>query len=523
MMNIKFLTTLHFARFSAFRLLSTPQFLASVDPSDVVSEPQRAQRGTKEKMANAIFSIYTLWFFVLFVVNKNVVVKSYKANTLGFNPLSRGGKCTMPSVWQTRLGGVRYIPSILFIVFLLFASCNKQLSPATKTKSITAEHILGNPNYQAICYGGFRAKTREVLPTLAQIKEDMLILSAMKIKIIRTYNVHFDDTKNLLQVISEMKKENPDFEMYVMLGAWIDCKNAWTTEQTHIRDQDSERNATEIAEAVRLANQYPDIVKIISVGNEAMVHWAYHYHVTPGIILKWVNHLQQLKKENKLHPDIWITSSDNYASWGGGDAAYHKADLTQLFKAVDYVSIHIYPMHETHYFPNFWGVLPNETALPEEVQIDSLMSRARDYGLNQFRSVKKYMHSLGVQKPIHIGETGWASSSDGFYGLEGTKACDEYKSSKFYTLMRAWSDTEKITCFYFEAFDEIWKDKDNPRGSENHFGLFTIDGKAKYMLWNEVDKGTFNNRTRDGKAIEKTHNGDKKLLWKDLKIPLSKN
>ena len=52
---------------------------------------------------------------------------------------------------------------------------------------------------------------------------------------------------------------------------------------------------------------------------------------------------------------------------------------------------------------------------------------------------------------------------------------------------------EKITasCFYFEAFDEQWKDAENPMGSENHFGLFTVDGKAKYALWNSVDKGVF--------------------------------
>ena len=35
-----------------------------------------------------------------------------------------------------------------------------------------------------------------------------------------------------------------------------------------------EHNAGEIERAVALANKYPDIVKIIAVGNEAMVKWA---------------------------------------------------------------------------------------------------------------------------------------------------------------------------------------------------------------------------------------------------------
>lgn len=412
--------------------------------------------------------------------------------------------------------------SILSILSIFTAACNKKLIGSTKAKSLTAAQILGSPKYQAICYGGYRTDTRNKLPTLAQVKEDMLILSALNIKFLRTYNVHFDEVKNLLQVIAEMKKENPGFEMYVMLGAWIDCKNAFT-DKTPIHDQENDRNAVEIAECVRLANEYPNIIKVISVGNEAMVKWATSYYVEPFIILKWVNHLQELKKNNKIPKDLWITSSDNFASWGGGEAQYHIADLKKLYEAVDYVSLHTYPMHDTHYNPAFWGIKQQVTGLSKEEQIDSLMIRSINYAKNQFRSVKNYMTSLGIQKPIHIGETGWATMAKGqHYGDDGSKACDEYKSAKYYQLMREWTDKENITCFYFEAFNESWKDKDNPLGSENHFGLFTVEGKAKYMLWDEVEKGVFKNLKRDRNAIEKTYNGEIELLWKDVKIPVMK-
>lgn len=407
----------------------------------------------------------------------------------------------------------------LFYIFLImiFASCNSKKEIVKNSNAMTAEKLLGNPDYQAICYGGYRTNTREVQPTLAQLKEDMLILSAMNIKFIRTYNVHYDEVKNLLKVITAMKKENPSFEMFVMLGVWIDCKNAWTEHST-IHNEESDRNAIEIAEAIRLANEFPEIIKVIAVGNEAMVKWATSYYVTPNIILKWVNYLQKLKKDNQLPKDLWITSSDNFASWGG-DSTYHINDLEQLIQAVDYVSVHTYPMHDTHYNPSFWGVMPHEKALNEKEKIDSLMIRARDYAKGQYRSVKKYMTSLGIDKPIHIGETGWASNSDGHYGKNGSKACDEYKSAKFYELMREWTNAEKISCFYFEAFDENWKDKSNPEGSENHFGLFTIDGKAKYALWNLVDNNIFKSCKRDGKNITKTFDGDKKTLLKTVGIP----
>ncbi len=52
----------------------------------------------------------------------------------------------------------------------------------------SAAEILGNPDYLAMCYGGYRQDTREIQPTLEELKEDMRILSAMGVKIIRTYN-----------------------------------------------------------------------------------------------------------------------------------------------------------------------------------------------------------------------------------------------------------------------------------------------------------------------------------------------
>lgn len=407
---------------------------------------------------------------------------------------------------------------LAYIILLLFISCNQINTKHLVLKEMTAEKLLGNSNYQAICYGGYRTTTREIEPSVAEIKDDMKVLSALNIKVVRTYNVHYAEAANLLKAISELKKEDSNFEMYVMLGAWIDCKNAWT-DLPPIHSEESNRNAIEISEAVRLANEYPDIVKIIAVGNEAMVKWATSYYVTPAIILKWVNHLQDLKKQGKLPKELWITSSDNFASWGGGDAEYHVEDLNKLIKAVDYISMHTYPMHDTHYNPVFWGNLDSETQLSDKEQVNAVMIRARDYAILQYNNVVKYMKSIGVQKPIHIGETGWATRDHNFYGEKGSKATDEYKSAQFYSLMRVWTNKENLSCFYFEAFDEKWKDSANPMGSENHFGLINLQSQAKYALWNVVDEGKFKGLTRNGKPITKTYDGNEKALWADVIMP----
>lgn len=426
---------------------------------------------------------------------------------------------------KTSTNKIYKLKAILLIVYLcLLYSCNsKSESQEMNAKPIemTAKELLGNPNYQAICYGGYRENTREIEPSVAEIKEDLKILSALNIKIVRTYNVHYKEVSNLLEAITQLKKEDSNFEMYVMLGAWIDCKNAWSNLEP-IHHQESDRNAIEIAEAVRLTNAFPEIIKIIAVGNEAMVKWATSYYVTPNIILKWINHLQELKKQNQLPKEVWITSSDDFASWGGGDASYHTKDLEAIIKAVDYVSMHTYPYHNTHYNPDFWQSNSNENHFEDLQKVNAAMVRAQLFAKKQYENVKTYVHSISPDKPIHIGETGWASSSDGFYGIEGSKASDEYKQALYYQSMRAWTNKEKITCFYFEAFDEPWKDSQNPKGSENHFGIFTVDGKAKFTLWNLVDENVFSNLKRNGNTIEKTYLGNKELLMKSVLAPPKK-
>lgn len=390
-------------------------------------------------------------------------------------------------------------------------------------KEMTAKDILGAPNYLAISYGGYRQNTREVQPTVEQLKEDMRILSAMGVRILRTYNTKLAHASNVLKAIRQLKEEDPDFEMYMMLGAWIDCENAWTDRPVNHDRESLEANTAEIQRAVNMAKEYPDIVKVIAVGNEAMVKWAASYFVQADVILKWVNHLQQLKASGELSKDLWITSSDNFASWGGGGPEYHTEDLTQLIKAVDFVSMHTYPMHDTHYNPQFWGVSEAEGDLSATEKIHASMKRARAYAQAQYQSVSDYLKKLGIRKPIHIGETGWATASNGLYGPGGSKATDEYKEGLYYRLMREWTNEAGIACFYFEAFDEPWKDAQNPGGSENYFGLFDVKGQAKYALWDLVDQGVFEGLTRGGHPISKTFAGNEATLLENVLLPAVKN
>ncbi len=401
--------------------------------------------------------------------------------------------------------------SVLLLIFII--GCTP------KEKNKTAKEILGNSNYLAMSDGGYRYKTRDSVPSIKQLKEDLKILAALDIKLLRTYNTqHYIQTENLLKAIRQLKKEDSNFEMYLMLGAWIQCESSWTASPNH-KAGDIKNNTAEIDAAIALANEYPDIVKMIAVGNEAMVKWATGYYVYPKTILKWVNHLQDLKKYGGLSKDVWITSSDNYAAWGGESNIYHTEGLTALIKAVDFISLHTYPFHDSYHHPNYWAIPANEEQLSSIEKIDAAMLRAINYAKGQYKSTADYVASLNIEKPIHIGETGWATVSGSLYGESGSHATDEYKEKLFHEHMRTWTNTTNISCFYFKLFDENWKNPKDELGSENHFGMINLNGEAKYPLWEMVDKGVFKGLTRDGITITKTYNGDKDLLMKDVLLP----
>ena len=404
---------------------------------------------------------------------------------------------------------------LFLISFFLIASCSKS---GDLVMSKNAKDIIGNNNYPAISYGGYRGKSREVQPSIEDIKEDLQIMFAQGFRIIRTYDLHHPFAENTLKAISELKNSDSDFEMYVMLGAWIQCKDAFTDLPIH-NEEDLEGNKVEIAEAVRLAQEYQDIVKVIAVGNEAMVHWATSYHLEPKYILKWVKYLQDLKINGTINNNIWITSSDNFASWGGGSEEYHNDDLDELIRSVDYVSMHTYAFHDTYYNPVFWNLSGDSEDLSKKDIIKKAIQKAVEYELSQFNSVQEYIHGIDSSKQVHIGETGWSSVASDLYGYGGTEAADEYKLGLYYEMITDVCVAKSISCFYFSAFDEPWKDSQNENGSENHFGLFTVHGEAKYPLWKKVDQNVFDGLSRGGNPIKKTFNGDFDALLETSNLP----
>jgi exo-beta-1,3-glucanase (GH17 family) len=279
-------------------------------------------------------------------------------------------------------------------------------------------------------------------------------------------------------------------------------------------------NKGEIEEAIAQAREYPDIVKIIAVGNEAMVDWQAHY-VSSSVILKWVNRLREARDNGEMPGNVLITSSDNWAAWGG-EPKYHNDDLLALIRAVDFVSLHTYAYHDTFYDANMkWNISADEPGLTAVEQSTKAIANAMKQEVKHYNLVKEYISDNRIKKQIHIGETGWATVDNAQYGDDGTCASDEYKSKLFHDAMRVWTEENNLTCFYFEAFDEPWK-SGGTDGSEGHFGLFTVDGRAKYSIWDHVEAGAFEGLSRGGRPITKTYGGVESALLKKVKAPARK-
>jgi exo-beta-1,3-glucanase (GH17 family) len=87
---------------------------------------------------------------------------------------------------------------------------------------------------------------------------------------------------------------------------------------------------------------------------------------------------------------------------------------------------------------------------------------------------------------IVLGESGWATSSMNSNGDESliVAPASSETQSLFFAEYRSWLKANKITSFYFEAFDEKWKGgEDKPNDiAEKNWGLYYCDRTPKQAI-----------------------------------------
>lgn len=294
---------------------------------------------------------------------------------------------------------------------------------------------------RAICYSGFREgqSPSGIYPSYDEVKEDLLLLQSQW-----SYLRLYDCDAHADTVLKVIEQENLPFQ--VMLGAYIVAEmnnfgcpwggGVYTEEQLV---ENKIKNHNQIKKLIDLANQYPTIICTLSAGNEACVDWTDHY-VSVASVVEYVN----LIKSEAKQP---VTFCENYVPW--------LSKLKPLVDAVDFISIHTYPV---------W----------EYKNIHEALGYTKE---NYFSIADTY-----PDKPVVITEAGWATNSNG-KGIEPHNVSEENQAIYYQDLVN-WTDQDGILCFVFEAFDESWKGSPEPLEPEKHWGLYKIDRTPKLVITN---------------------------------------
>lgn len=299
--------------------------------------------------------------------------------------------------------------------------------------------VFSIPSASAVCYSGYRSGQVPgvTYPTYSQVKEDLLIVQ-QHWTYIRLYSCD-THSKTVLEVIKIEK-----LDLKVMLGAYIiaeennhNCPWGGGVHSEETLQTNRVNNQIEINKLIELANTYPSIIFSLSVGNEACVEWTDHM-VPVAKVIAYVNQLKEATKQP-------VTFCENYVPW--------LDKLAPLVEAVDFISIHTYPL---------W----------EYKTIDEAIAFTK----TNYESVaERYPNKLVV-----ITEAGWASTSNG-QGIPREHANPVFQKIYYQELSR-WCEEEMILTFIFEAFDEPWKGSDDPDEPEKHWGLYYENRSPKLVL-----------------------------------------
>ena len=199
-------------------------------------------------------------------------------------------------------------------------------------------------------------------PTREQVREDLEIVRKHW-SLLRMYAVG-PEAETALQLIRAEK-----LPLKVMLGAWIAMEAKLGEGGAVLEDYPQARaaNRMQVDTLIRLANEYPDIVPVITVGNETQVFWSAH-KVPADTLIRYIREVRAATK-------VPVATADDFNYW-------NKPESRTVAREIDFIVTHIYAM---------WAGQPLDRALP--------------FTQEKYAEVAQ-MHPGFV---IVLGEAGWAT------------------------------------------------------------------------------------------------------------------
>ena len=249
----------------------------------------------------------------------------------------------------------------------------------------------------------------------AQIEADLTEL-AKQFACVRTYSV-----SQGLEAVPALAQQ---LGMRVLLGIWI--------------GRNPVDNEKEIALGTQLAQQYPNTVSALIIGNEVLMR----REQTPANMR---DYLIQIKARA---PGVALSYADSWDFW----LRYHQ-DLADV---VAFATVHILP---------FWD---DDTVA---------VSEAAEYVGKTYRQIKAAFHDQAVL----IGETGWPS-----YGRQRQDAASSLvNQARFIREFAVLAKQQNIPYNIIEGFDQPWK-RHSEGAVGGYWGMFAEDGSAKFPLTGAV-------------------------------------
>ena len=305
----------------------------------------------------------------------------------------------------------------------------------------------------AVNYSPYRTSRSEAdigseVITPANVLQDLRLIKATGIGTIRLFSSSaFAET-----VLTVIRDNNLDLK--VMLGAY----------PNPVHDLAGEAgNLSELAKCIDLANRFETIVAAVSVGNETMVEWSAH-KIDPVVMAGYIGRVRSAIKQP-------VTTDDNWLFW----ASVPKV----IADVVDFAAVHTYPLLDTFYNPTAWDWRLKSVPTDQRAQamVDASIAEAK----LQFGKARAALDKLGLSSmPMIIGETGWTAVDTAGGPVLAFRA-HPVNQKMYFDALQAWAAEGRRSngpqaVFYFQAFDEPWKQGDDG------WGLFNKDRQARYTV-----------------------------------------
>ena len=255
----------------------------------------------------------------------------------------------------------------------------------------------------------------QVYPTTKEIDEDIRML-ADETHTLRTYA-----SLGGLQDVPAIARK---YGVNVIQGAWIGGMTM------------AKENQAEVDQLIKVANEYPDVIKRVIVGNEVLLRG----ELKPEQLLQYIRQVKQAVKQPVSYADVW--------------SFYMR--YPEIAQEVDFFTVHILPYWED-----------------EPLKIEDATANIE----KNYRKIRETYPG----KPILIGESGWPSAGR----QRGWAVPSVVNEAKFIRSLVQLANKNGFDYNIVEAFNQPWKSHFEGVVGAN-WGLYSADRKLVFPLTGKV-------------------------------------